>query len=280
MAREIDALSSSSLKHVRDRWWDVSFTEFLKDNLQPRPGKRILDVGCGMGTAEIALGAAPLGAVRLTGVDLLPARAREARVTAASRGIAASFVVGDALALPFGGGTFDSTFCVAVLQHLRAPEQALAEFARVTRPGGRILAVEPDNRARYWWSSVESGQIAFAQARSLFEALAKVRGEGSDPAIGPRLPGLFLAQRIEPVAVHLFPVALSRLGAPVPSVWEARRRAIVEELASVEDEHVTRLGSEYLATLERYAAEAAHAGPAFVEVQHTMLFAAIGQRTL
>jgi SAM-dependent methyltransferase len=279
MAREIDALSSGALKHVRDRWWDVSFTEFLKDNLQPRPGKRILDVGCGMGTAELALGALHLEAVRLTGIDVVAARVREAKVTTAARGVDASFAVGDAVALPFADDAFDSTFCVAVLQHLRSPGQALAEFARVTRPGGRILAVEPDNRARYWWSSLEVGQRAFAQARSLFEAIVPARGEAGDPAIGPRLPGLFLEQGVEPVAVHLFPVSLSRLGAPVPSVWDARRLAIAEELDSVADDHVVRLGREYLTTLDRYAAEAMQAGPAFVEVQHTMLFAAIGQRT-
>ena len=50
MARDIDALTSSTLKHLRDRWWDASFTAFLRDALMPQAGERILDVGCGEGT--------------------------------------------------------------------------------------------------------------------------------------------------------------------------------------------------------------------------------------
>ena len=39
MARDIDALTSFTLKHLRDRWWDASFTAFLQEALQPQPGE-------------------------------------------------------------------------------------------------------------------------------------------------------------------------------------------------------------------------------------------------
>ena len=42
----IDALTSPTLKHLRARWWNDDFTEFLAETLRPRPGNRILDVGC------------------------------------------------------------------------------------------------------------------------------------------------------------------------------------------------------------------------------------------
>ena len=42
MSRDLDALTSTTLKHLRDRWWNDTFTSFLEETLRPRPGKRIL----------------------------------------------------------------------------------------------------------------------------------------------------------------------------------------------------------------------------------------------
>ena len=44
-------------------------------------------------------------------------------------------------------------------------------------------------------------------------------------------------------------------------------------------ESIRRLGQDYLKLIERYAAAAQQAGAAFVEIQNTMLFATVGQRT-
>src|SRR5262245_32008503 len=55
-AATIDALTSPTLKHLREAWWDDVFTEFVTETLKPRSGNRILDVGCGEGLAEVALG--------------------------------------------------------------------------------------------------------------------------------------------------------------------------------------------------------------------------------
>ena len=66
----IDALTSPTLKHLREAWWDDEFTAFLAETLKPRPGNRILDVGCGEGLAEVAIGRLHISQVRLVGVDL------------------------------------------------------------------------------------------------------------------------------------------------------------------------------------------------------------------
>jgi SAM-dependent methyltransferase len=279
MSRDLDALTSSTLKHLREHWWDDEFTAFLEETLKPRPGRRILDVGCGTGIGEISLARLRLSQMHLFGVDLIVDRVRHAH--AATRGINArvGYAAADAGRLPFFSNTFDSTYCVAVLQHIRDLSGTLADIARVTRPGGRVLVVEPDNAARYWFSSVASGMEAFDLSRRFFAALGSVRGEPPAVPVGPLVPGMLAAAGVEPVSVRLFPVSVSHLGAPPAPLWDARRGAIRDAMAKAPDEALRRLGADYLKAIDQYARDAASAGPAFVEIQNTMLFATVGQKS-
>jgi SAM-dependent methyltransferase len=279
MTREVDALTSSTLKHLRDRWWDDVFTGFIADTVEPRAGQRILDVGCGNGTAEVKLSRLRISQIEVVAVDLLFDRVAEARAAAQSHNIGTGFAAADACALPFADASFDSAFCVAVLQHIRDVPRAVGELARVTRPGGRVVAVEPDDAGRYFYSSSESGRRAYEAAGQFFTTLARVRGDATDPAVGPKLPSLFLQSGIEPQSVHLFPVSRAQLGAPPDAVWQVRRQAIREAAERAPDEAIGRLGRDYLKVLDRYADEARAAGPAFVEIQNTILFATVGQRS-
>jgi SAM-dependent methyltransferase len=278
MSRDLDALTSSTLKHLREHWWNDAFTAFLGETLRPRPGKKILDVGCGTGTAELSLARLRLSQMQLFGVDLIHERVRQAHL--ATRGINArvGYAVADACRLPFGAGAFDSTYCVAVLQHIRDLQGALGEIARVTKPGGRVLVVEPDNAARYWFSSAPSGTDTFETGRRFFAGLGVARGEAPAMAVGPLVPGLLGVTGIEPVSVNLFPVSVAHLGAPPESFWESRRTAVRDAIAKAPDESLRRLGADYLKAIDQYARDAAAAGASFVEIQNTMLFATVGQR--
>ncbi|MBA2303907.1 MAG: methyltransferase domain-containing protein, partial [Acidobacteria bacterium] len=197
---------------------------------------------------------------------------------AGAHNIHAHFAAADACRLPFPEATFDSVFCVAVLQHISDVKGAVREMARVTRPGGRVVAVEPDNSARYFYSSVEDGRRAHEAARRFFSALAEARGDASEPAVGPQLPTLFSQHGIEPLSVHVFPVSGARLGAPAEETWHNRRENIAEEIDKAPDEAIRRLGQDYLKVLDRYAASAAAAGSGFVEIQNALLFATVGER--
>jgi SAM-dependent methyltransferase len=278
MSRELDALTSSTLKHLREQWWTDTFTEFLVETLRPRAGKRILDVGCGTGIAEVSLSRMRLSQVELFGVDLVVERVKAA--SEATRGINAhvNYAAADASKLPFGDGLFDSTYCVAVLQHIRDVGAAVAELARVTRVGGRLLIVEPDNEAQYWFSSLPSGMAAFATGQRFFTALAMARGESPAAQTGPIVPGLLRVCGIQPVSVQLFPVTVSHLGTPEKRLWDARREAVTAAMAKAPDESLRRLGADYLKEIEQYARDVAVAGTSFVEIQNTMLFATVGQR--
>ena len=274
----IDAFISPTLKHLREHWWDDEFTEFIVETLKPRPGNRILDAGCGEGLAEISIGRQQISQVRLVGIDLVPSKVAAAREAVAAHNQRAAFAAADACRLPFATAAFDSIFCIAVLQHISDVDAAVAEFARVTRKGGRVVAVEPDNSARYFFSSAPAGERAFAAARRFHAALAESRSEATEAAIGPKLPALFDRHAIEPIDVRLFPVPHAQLGAPSAGEWDSRRQAVHRSLASARDARVRTYGDEYLQALGDYEAEAGRAGTAFVEIQHTMLFATVGQR--
>jgi SAM-dependent methyltransferase len=279
MSRELDALTSSTLKHLREQWWTDTFTEFLVETLRPRAGKRILDVGCGTGIGEISLARMRLSQVELFGVDLIVERVRAAAEAARGVNAQASYAAADATSLPFGNGQFDSTYCVAVLQHIRDVGVAVGELARVTRQGGRLLIVEPDNAARYWFSSLPSGMDAFAMGQRFFIGLAVARGESPAAQTGPLVTGLLREHGIHPISVQLFPVTVSHLGPTEPRLWQGRREAVAAAIAKAPDESLRRLGTDYLKAIELYARDATAAGSSFVEIQNTMLFATVGQRS-
>jgi len=278
MIAPIDGFKSATLKHLRERWWTDDFTEFLAETLRPRPGNRILDVGCGQGLGEVSLGRLHISQVRLVGIDLAVAKVVAARQETKSHNQRVGFAAADACHLPFRDEAFDSLYCVAVLQHVVDAGAAVAEFARATARNGRIVAVEPDNAARYLFSATRSGMHAFDLSRQFFAAETNARAERTDAQIGPRLPVLFAAHGIEPIDVRMFPVSHTRLQPPSTEEWKERRDAVQRVVERVTRKDVRELGRELIFALSTYESDAA-AAPAFVEIQHTMLFATVGQKT-
>ena len=80
--------------------------------------------------------------VRLTGIDCSPAMLAVARQRASSLGREADLREGDAQELDFPGGSFDTVLCTLALCAVPDDRRAIAEMARVLRPGGRLLLVD------------------------------------------------------------------------------------------------------------------------------------------
>ncbi len=100
-------------------------------------GAEVLDVASGPGNVAAEL--IDQGATRVTALDLSEAMLAEG----ARRGHAGiDFVLGDAEHLPFPDASFDAVTISFGLRNVTDPQRALAEFARVTRPGGRVVVCE------------------------------------------------------------------------------------------------------------------------------------------
>jgi SAM-dependent methyltransferase len=106
---------------------------FLAEGLAP--GARVLDLGCGRGVLLSALADRGLEA---HGVELNEAAARGADPRAQVR------VAPTLPAAGYPGAWFDCAIVWHVLEHLRDPAGALAELARVLRPGGRLVVAVPN----------------------------------------------------------------------------------------------------------------------------------------
>ena len=121
---------------VEDRlWWYRGLRAYLADALgrQPvPPGLPALDAGCGTGANLVLLAGA---FARVAGCDLAPRAVALARARGLSRTL-----VADVNALPFRDSTFGCVLCADVLECAEVDERrAMAELARVTAPGGRLL---------------------------------------------------------------------------------------------------------------------------------------------
>lgn len=101
-------------------------------------GGSIVDCPCGAGPALRAI--PTTGAVNYIGVDLSPSMIRRARERAAACGLSnARFVEANATDLPLSSASADLFFCFWGLHCFADPQAAVAEAARVLKPGGRLV---------------------------------------------------------------------------------------------------------------------------------------------
>jgi ubiquinone/menaquinone biosynthesis C-methylase UbiE len=139
-----------------------------------------IDVACGPGTFTRPFASRVRRAV---GVDLTPAMIEKARAEAARAGITnIEFIRGDIYALPFADGVASIVTCGYAFHHMQEPAHALAEMARVLRPGGRAAIVDiivpegPGGAIQNNIERVRDPSHANAQSVSQFRGLIKDAG--------------------------------------------------------------------------------------------------------
>ena len=181
------------------RWSRLIAREFVRW-LAVAPGRRWLDVGCGTGalTQSVLEHAAPSEVV---GID--PSAAYIASAGARMEdNPQAHFEIGDAQALRAAASTFDAIVSGLVLNFVPQPELAVAEMARVTRPGGTVAA--------YVWDYAEGMQLMryFWDAAAALDTKAKELDEGRRFRLCKPEPlsRLFLSAGLEDVEVRAIEV--------------------------------------------------------------------------
>lgn len=102
-----------------------------------------LDVATGTGDLALALARRP-GIQLVVGVDFVPEMLALARRKARRRGVPVNFhlLQGDAMALPFPDNAFVCATCGFGIRNVADVSEAVAEMARVVRPGGRVIILE------------------------------------------------------------------------------------------------------------------------------------------
>jgi len=106
--------------------------------VDPQPGERILDIAAGTGTSSVAL--THTGA-HVVAADFSAGMIQVGRERHAGNPLI-EFVQADATALPFADDEFDVVTISFGLRNVVEPRKALAEFFRVTKPGGRVVICE------------------------------------------------------------------------------------------------------------------------------------------
>ena len=166
------------------------FVGWMLDQLEPRAGDRVLDVGCGTGVYHAALVARGMRVI--AAVDASPAMVEATQRQAEEQGWPVVALRGEAQALPLPDRAYDVGMANHMLFHVPDQRAALRELRRVLKPGGRVLLAT--NAADH-----------AARLRSLHEQAARAHGWVPSASPGDRFnldndDHLALVQEVFPTA--------------------------------------------------------------------------------
>lgn len=209
----------------------AGYSAALIDRVGLRSGQAAIDLGCGpRGILDLlADRVAPGG--RVTGLDADPAHTAMAARFTAERGLmGVQVLTADARATGLPPESFDLVHARTLLVNVPRPAEVVAEMARLARPGGWVVAMEPDTE----YALCYPPHPAFSRISEIFALAA--RRNGADPLIGRRVPELLRQAGLDQVGVgvipQLFPAGHSRRTVRLDLVRAMRPHIVAMGLAS------------------------------------------------
>jgi SAM-dependent methyltransferase len=198
--------------------WSEQLRRYLYRRAGVESAARILSVGCGTGALlqELVQPGSERGSV--TGLDLNASFLK----LCAAHAPGADLVLGDGLRLPFEEGSYDISLCHYLLLWVRDPQEVVKEMRRVTRSGGKVLALaEPDY----------GGRIDYPEGlEQLGEwQQAALRDQGADPTIGRRLASIFQGAGLRQVETGV--LGAQWAGKRAKSEWDSEWRMLEHDFA-------------------------------------------------
>ncbi len=196
--------------------------ERIESAWRAEPPRDVLELAFGQGF-NLAWLAARFPLARFEGLDLTPRNVAHVRALLAERGLAnVTLQEGDYHRLPYGGAAFDQLYCIEALCHALDTPRALAEAARVLRPGG-ALTVFDGYLSRPLESLPETEALA---VRLVAKGMAIERFQVVDEFIAAAAAAGLSAEKVRALDAQIMP-SLKRLerltGAVVRWPWLGRR---------------------------------------------------------
>ena len=162
------------------------------DAVDLQPGARTLEIGCGAGHLTVRLAERDL---QVSAIDSSPGMvelaARQTREAGYGERVTVSQA--DVHALPYESDHFDVVVAVGVIPWLHSPYDAVAEMARVLRPGGQLV-LTADNGARLSSFTDPRGVLALTPLRRVYHTLRNRPGEAVSHLHFPRRIDRFLGR--------------------------------------------------------------------------------------
>ncbi|HKW14053.1 MAG TPA: methyltransferase domain-containing protein [Candidatus Krumholzibacteria bacterium] len=165
--------------------------------MNPQPGQRVLDVGCGFGLFAHEIAARVGSEGRVVGIERAAAQVEQGQRLAAELAFSerAEIRIGDAYAFPLRDdewGTFDIAHARFLLEHLERPADVVAAMVRAVKPGGRVILEDDDHEALILFP-------ALPEFEAVWRAYARAYDVGDrDPRIGRKLVALLAAAGAQP----------------------------------------------------------------------------------
>lgn len=228
-----DETLSNISTNVRHFMWNDDYIELLSHKLDLQKVRSLVDIGSGSGLLSGIFGIYMRAGATVHGFDLdqsaVEAAQERARLNPFS--VNFDFQVADAHALPMADDSADLAICHHVLVHVADPQAIIKEMIRVVRPGGKVVAFEPNSIIQALTLDSVADDYSLAQRLDMvryqyyYEHGKTLLGHGDD-SIGDHLPRLFLEAGLTEIEVRLS----DKAGALVPPYDTEEKQVRVREL--------------------------------------------------